>query len=134
MIKIEYWNTYDVLDTHYEGLYRNRFWLNVDIKKPNYIVTREQSADSKGDNHNDFLKWEKQYTFELFCTESLSDAISTITMCDNVFITFENGFTTKVKEFLADITWESIDSVAKVVATLVTDSYYINGASAAGCI
>ena len=29
MVKIEYWNSYDIMDVYYEGGFKNRFWLDV---------------------------------------------------------------------------------------------------------
>jgi len=133
MVKIEYWNGYDILDMHYEGSYRNRFWLNVDIIKPEYPVTREQNEDSQGDAHNLWLKWEKQYSFEIYTLEHVVDMLSMITMHDNVWITLENGYSGKVKDFVIDPAWSNIPSVAKVKCSFIVKSYTINGASAAHC-
>jgi len=134
MIKIEYYNSYDILDIHYEGGYKNWFWLNVDVKKPNYVITRDAVENSNGESVNTFLKWEKQYSFVVFCLEPLADALTTITMHDNVWITFDNGYTAKAKDFLVDLDWQSIDNVAKVTVTFVTKSYNVNGLMAAGCV
>jgi hypothetical protein len=133
MIKIEYWNSKDILDCHYEGSYQNRFWLDVDIAKPEYIVNREQFEDSYGDKHNIFLKWEKQYSFELHCIETVTDMLSMITLHDNVWITFDTGYSCKVKDFTTNIEWTSMQSIAKVNCTFITKSYTVNGAGASNC-
>jgi len=133
MIKIEYWNSYDILDIHYEHSYRNRFYLNVDVKKPAYVVVREATENSLGESVNTFLRWEKQYSFELYCNEPLADAISAITLHDNVWVTLSNGYSGKVKDFLSEIAWTEIDGLAKVNVTFVSNSYTVNGQSAAGC-
>ena len=134
MIKIEYYNSYDILDIHYTDGYKNWFWLKTNVKKPKYVVTREAYENSLGESVNTFLKWEKQYSFEIFCLEPLADALTTITMHDNIFVTFENGYTAKVKDFICDVDWQSIDNLAKVTVTFVTKSYNVNGLMAAGCI
>jgi hypothetical protein len=100
MIKIEYWNSYDILDVHYEGDYKNYFWLDVDVKKPNYVLDREANENSLGESITTFLKWSKQYTFEVYCLEPLADALSTITLHDNVWVTLSNGYSAKVKDLL----------------------------------
>lgn len=133
MIKIEYKNSYDILDIHYSGSYVNRLWLDVEVKKPSYVINREGEENSLGETITNYLRWEKQYTFELFCTEPLADAISTITMHDSVWVTLSNGYSGKVKDFVSDISWTDIDGLAKVVVSFVTNSYTVNGASAAGC-
>jgi len=133
MIKIEYWNSYDILDIHYEHSYSNRFYLNVDVKKPAYVVVREATENSLGESVNTFLRWEKQYSFELYCNEPLADAISAITLHDNVWVTLSNGYSGKVKDFLSEIAWTEIDGLAKVNVTFVSNSYTVNGQSAAGC-
>ena len=63
MIKIEYWNSYDIMDIHYAGSYKNAFYLNVYLVTPTYPILREAVEDSFGDLQNQFLKWEKQYSF-----------------------------------------------------------------------
>ena len=133
MIKIEYWNSYDILDCHYEGDYRNRFWLNVDLVTPQYPVFREGSEDSYGDFHNTFLKYEKQYTFVLYCLENVADMLSTLTLCDTVWVTMENGYSGKCRDFSTEIKWSNIKNVAEVTCTFTVKAYRINGASAAHC-
>ena len=133
MIKLEWWNSYNILGVYYEGGYKNRIWLPVDVKKPQYVVTREGFEDSYGETHNTFMKWEKQYQFEFWTTEPMADALSTITMHDNVWVEFENGYSAKCKDFLTDISWEAIDNVAKVVCTFITQSYNVNGSSSSSC-
>jgi hypothetical protein len=133
MIKIEYWNGYDILDIHYGENYRNKFWLNVDVIKPEYIIDREQTEDALGDKHNLWLKWEKQYSFDLFCLEHVADMLSMITLHDNVWVTFENGYSGKVRDFIMESTWSNIPSVAKVICKFTVKAYTINGSSAANC-
>ena len=133
MIKLEWWNSYNILDVYYAGGYKNRIWLNVDVQRPNYPITRETEEDSLGEEHNVFLKWEKQYTFDMYCTEPLADAISAITMHDNVWVTFANGYSARCKDFMSDISWTNINSLAKCTCTFITRSYNISGADAAGC-
>jgi hypothetical protein len=133
MIKIEYWNSYDILDCHYEQDYRNRFWLNVDVQRPEYIINREQTEDALMDLHNTFLKWEKQYSFDMYCPEYIADMLSMITLHDNVWVEFDNGYSGKCKDFTATVEWTSINSLAKVSCTFIVKSYTINGASAASC-
>lgn len=133
MIKIEYWNSYDIMGVYYGGGYKNRFWLDVDVKKPVYAVEREAYDNSLGESINTFLKWSKQYTFEVFCLEPLADALTTITLHDNVWITLDNGYSAQCKDFLTDVTWTEIDNLAKVVVTFITNSYTVNGKAAAGC-
>lgn len=133
MIKIEYWNSYDIMDVHYEGSYRNRFWLNVDVKKPVYLIEREGYENSASETINTFIKYEKQYNFEVFCTEPLADAISGITLHDNVWITLDNGYSGKVKDFISEVSWQEIENVAKVSVSFVTNQYKVNGKAAAGC-
>lgn len=133
MIKIEYWNTYDILDVHYEGGYRNRFWLDVDVKKPSYVIDREAYENSVGEAMNVHLKWAKQYTFDIYCLEPLADALSTITLHDNVWVTLGNGYSAKVKDFMCDVQWTEIDNLAKVTVTFAVKTYRVNGQMAAGC-
>lgn len=133
MIKLEYWNDYDILDIYYEGGYRNRCWLPVDVQKPEYLVTREQTEDSLGDAHNTWLKWEKQYTFDFFCLEHAADFLSTITLHDQVWVTFDNGYTGKCRDFMFDIKWTDISNLGHATITFVVKSYTINGASASHC-
>jgi hypothetical protein len=133
VIKIEYWNDYDILDVHYEGSYHNWFWLNVDMLKPEYPIFREQIEDSYGDAHNTFLKWEKQYSFEVFCTENMVDFISTLTLHTQVWIELDNGYSGKARDFNMEVEWTSIPSVAKVKCIFSVKAYHINGASASHC-
>ena len=133
MIKIEYWNSYDIIDCHYEGSYRNRFWLNVDLVTPQYPIIREGNEDGFGELQNQFLRWEKQYTFIVHCLEPTVDMLSTITLHDNVWITLDNGYSGKIKDFNIDPAWTSIINVAKVTCTFTVKSYTINGASASHC-
>ena len=133
MIKIEYWNSYDIMDIHYEGSFRNRFWLDAEVQKPTYPVLREQKEDGNGDSHNQFLKWEKQYSFEFYCLENSADFLSTITLHDNVWVTFDNGFSGKCKDFNFDIDWTNINNLGKATISFIVKSYTINGQSASGC-
>ncbi len=57
MVKIEYWNSYDIMDVYYAGSYRNRFWLDVVIKKPQYIITREAIENGLNETVNQFMKY-----------------------------------------------------------------------------
>ena len=133
MIKIEYWNSYDILGVHYESGYKNRFWLDVEVKKPQYVVDREAFENSLGESVNTFLKWSKQYQFDVFCLEPLADALTTITLHDNVWVTLDNGYSAKVKDFIANAVWSEVDNVCKVTVTMITNSYTVNGKAAAGC-
>jgi len=133
MIKIEYWNSYDIIDVHYESGYRSWFWLDVDVKKPEYPIERDAVENSMGETHNTFIKWSKQYKFDVFCLEPLADALTTITLHDQVWITFENGYSAKVKDFIADVSWTEIDNLAKVTVSFVVKSYNVTGSAAAGC-
>jgi hypothetical protein len=134
MILIEYYNTYDILGIHYEGSYKNKLWLDVVVKKPNYVIEREATENSLGESVTTFLKWSKQYSFDIYCLEPLADALTTITMHDNVWITFENGYQAQAKEFLADVEWTDIENVAKITVTFITQSHTVSGQLAAGCI
>jgi len=141
MIKIEYWNTYDILDVHYEGGYKNWFWLDVDVMKPTYVVEREANENSLGEAVNVFLKWAKQYTFDVYCLEPLADALTTITLHDNVWVTLydnvwgtlSNGYSAKVKDFIADVQWTEIPNLAKVTVSFVTKTYMVKGSSSESC-
>lgn len=133
MIKIEYWNSYDILDIHYSGSYRNSFYLNVDLVTPQYPIFREAIEDTYGEQQNQFMRWEKQYSFVYHCTENIVDMLSTITLHDNIWITLDNGYSGKVKDFNIDPAWTAIQSVAKVTCTFIVKSYTINGASASHC-
>lgn len=133
MVKIEYWNSYDIMGVYYEGGFKNRFWLDVDVKKPTYAVEREAYEDSLGESINTFIRWSKQYTFEIFCLESLADALTTITLHDNIWVTLKNGKSSKVKDFITDVAWTEIDNLVKVTVTFITNSYVVNGHAAAGC-
>ena len=133
MLKIEYWNSYNILDCYYATSYRNRFWLDVDLKNPEYPILREQEEDGFGDAHNTFLKWEKQYSFDVFCPENIVDMLSMITLHDNVWITSDKGYSGKCRDFTAVPSWTNIQGLAKVTCTFTVKSYIINGASASNC-
>lgn len=123
------------MDVHYEGSYRNRFWLDVDVKRPIYVVDRESFENTLGESVNTFIRWAKQYTFDIYCLEPLADALTTITLHDNVWVTLDNGYSAKVKDFIADVQWTSeIENLAKVTVSFITNSYTVNGQMAAGCI
>lgn len=134
MVKIEYWNSYDILDVYYEGGYRNRFWLDVDVMKPEYVVERDAFENGIGEQINTSIKWSKRYSFDVYCTEPLVDALTTITMHDNVWITLDNGYSAECKDFACDVAWQEIDNVARVTVTFVTKTYRVNGKMAANCI
>lgn len=134
MIKIEYWNSYDICDVHYEDGYRNVMYLDVDVKKPQYLIDRETYENGLGEEMNVFIRWSKQYSFSIYCLEPLVDALTLITLHDNVWVQLDNGYSAKVKDFLAQPTWQEIDNVALVEVTFVTKSYPVSGHSAAGCI
>ena len=133
MIKIEYWNSYDILDVHYAGDYKNWFWLDVDVMKPTYVIEREANENSLGDAVNIFLKWAKQYTFDVYCLEPLADALTTITLHDNVWVTLSNGYSAKVKDFIADVQWTEIANLAKVTVSFVTKTYTVKGSDSSSC-
>lgn len=134
MVKIEYWNSYDIIDTYYEGGYKNRLWLDVDVKKPLYPTDRDSYENGFGEQMNTFIRWSKQYSFQIYCLEPLVDALTLITLHDNVWVTLDNGYSAKVKDFIATPTWQSIDNVALVEVTFITNSYTVSGHAAAGCI
>ena len=134
MIKIEYWNSYDIADVRYEDGYKNRLWLDVDVKKPLYPIDRESYENGAGEEMNVFIRWSKQYSFEIYCLEPLVDALTLITLHDNVWITFDNGYSSKVKDFIAQPAWQEIENVALVTVTFITKSHTVSGSSAAGCI
>jgi len=121
------------MDIHYESGYRNRFWLNVDVMKPTYTIDRDAYENSLGESINTFIKWSKQYTFDIYCLEPLADALTSITLHDQVWITLPNGYSAQCKDFLANVTWTEINNLAKVTVTFITNTYSVNGNSAAGC-
>lgn len=133
MIKIEYWNAYNIMDTYYEGNYRNRFWLNVDLVTPQYPIVREGAENGDGELVNQFLRWEKQYTFVYHCLEYVVDMLSTLTLMTDVWITLDNGYSGKATDFNIDVVWTSVPSVAKVTCTFTVKTYTINGAAASKC-
>ena len=133
MIKISYWNEYDILDIHYEGSYRNWFWLNVDVLTPEYPIFREQIENGLGETQTTFMRWGKQYSFDVYCTEQMVDFLSTITLHTDVWIEFDNGYSGKATDFNAVPEWTKVQSIAKVTCTFTVKSYTINGASAAHC-
>lgn len=132
MVKLEYWNTFDIMDIHYGEPFHNVIWLPVEIKKPEYIITREAYEDGLGETHNTWLKWEKQYQFNMLCTESLADALSAITMHNNVMIRF-GGIESVCKDFTTETSWQNIDCIASVTATIVTDSYVVSSTDSTNC-
>lgn len=133
MIKIEYYNDYDIMDIHYAGSYRNRFWLNVDMVKPEYPIFREEVENGLGDTVNLFLKWEKQYSFDVFCTENMVDFLSTLTLHTDIWVELDNGYSGKVRDFSIEIEWTSIPAVAKVTCKFTTKAYTIKGSDSANC-
>ena len=133
MIKIEYWNQYDALDCHYSGSYRNRFWIDVDLVTPSYPVDRQGVERSDGSTQNQFLRWEKQYSFVYHCLEHVADMLSTLTLMTDVWVTLPNGYSGKATDFNIDVAWTAITSVAKITCTFTVKSYVLNGASAANC-
>lgn len=133
MVKLEYWNTFDIMDINYSNsTFHNLIWLPVQIKKPEYIITREAYEDGLGESHNTWLKWEKQYQFNIMCTESLADALSAITMHNNVAIWF-GGTESMCKDFTTETSWQNIDCIASVTATIVTDSYVVSSTDSTNC-
>lgn len=133
MIKIEYWNTYDIIDTSYQQGYKNRFWLDVDVNKPNYIIEQEAYENSLGDTNPVFTKWSKQYKFEIYCLEPLADALSALPLHDNVWITLSNGYESKVKDITIDVQWTDIDNVCKCIVSFIALSYIVNGNTELSC-
>lgn len=135
MIKIEYWNTYNIIDVAYETTgYKNRFWLDVDVKKPEYAVEQEAYENGNGESIPTFIKWSKKYQFEIYCLEPLVDAITTIPLHDNVYVQLANGYEGKVKEFTVNPTWTEIDNVCKCTVSFVVATHNVNGGKATGCI
>ncbi len=135
MIRIEYWNTYNIIDVSYQNSgYKNRFWLDVDVKKPIYLVEQEAYENGTGDTLPTFLKWSKKYQFEIYCLEPLVDALTAITLHDNVWVMLDNGYESKVKEFTVDPQWTEIDNLCKCTVSFVAFSHIVNGNSATGCL
>lgn len=111
MIKIEYWNSCDLKDSndyviHYSGGFKNIFWRDVELRKPNYIVT--QNGDENGDQDTiyNFQKWDKKYEFTDLCPEYLVDVYTLMQLHDNINISY-NGETFKIYDFSVSVDWKT---------------------------
>lgn len=131
MIQVEYWNSNDIIDAHYDA-FRNRFWLQVNVTKPKYPIKVEASENSYGDTTNEYQRWDKQYSFEVWGTETMADFLSLIPLHDNIWITNERGLSTQALNFAVEVDWGESECVAKCTCTFNSKSYSLSGNAKTG--
>ena len=128
LLKISWWNDYDLGDILYQDGFRNVIYLDVEVEKPEYNTTIE--SDLNGDNVeiSKFRKWEKVYKFEFWGQEDLVDAFTLMQIHDNIEVTLQSGDVIQVlkNSLKAEPAWEQIGCLAKISVSFAED-YIVAG-------
>ena len=113
-LKIEYTNTYDFLERIlYQKGFRQILYLDADVKKPEYPIEEEGVENGEKEFNPTFLKWQKRYQFEVYAPEFLVDALTTLPLHDNVWITFQNDESNLITDIDVDVDWEDLGETEK---------------------
>lgn len=121
-LKIEWWDVENfVMDAGtivYDGMFKNRLYLQSDLAKPEYPFEEE------GENRDGYffpIKQisEKHYRFKFFASEYLLDVMRFIRMADYALVEY-HGQTYSLDTFLITPEWENNGDVASVEAEFDT--------------
>lgn len=130
-IKLYWWNI-DNIDLE-EGLiaynlpmggsnaYKNVYFLNTQIGKPDYEFTEE------GEDRDGYFFAQKQlsvkkYKFTILANEAMCDALRTVRMSDYVLIVDQYGRTYNCTNFLITVKWETQGDLAGVECEFETNT------------
>ena len=122
LVLIEYSNSVDFGDILYHNGFENRVYLNADVSKPTYELEEEGTEDADGEFSPTFQKWAKKYSIQFYAQEFLADALTLMTLHDQVYVTLKNGENSQVLDIDVEPVWDNnIECWAEVTMTFVTD-------------
>ena len=120
-ILLEYSNSHDFGDIAYHNSFINRVYLDADVSKPEYELLEEGIEDADGEFDPTFQKWAKKYSIVFYAQEFLVDALTLMTLHDQVYITLQNGESSQVLDVDVSYKWDAdIECWAEVTISFVT--------------
>ena len=121
-ILIEYSNSVDFGDILYQNTFENRIYLDADVSKPEYEIVEEGTENGDGEFFPTFQKWAKKYSITFYAQEFLVDALTLMTLHDQITVTLRNGEASNVLDAEVEYKWDSnIECWAEVTLSFVTD-------------
>ena len=121
-VKIEYSNSVDMAGVVYHNTFMNRLYLDADVSKPQYVIDEDGIEDADGEFDPTFQKWAKKYSITFYAQEFLVDALTLMTLHDQIYVTLKNEESSQVLDVEIEYTWDSdIECWAEVVLTFTTD-------------
>jgi hypothetical protein len=131
--KVTYFDTCDVGDIFYRTSqfgakeYKNLFYLDIDIGKPEYPTTVEASEDAFGIETADFARWEKTYLLQGVFPQFFLDAITLLPLhlvseAGRVQVRTNRGYQSDVVAINIDSKWQDAEgAIALTDISFVTD-------------
>ena len=121
-ILIEYSNSVDFGDILYQNTFENKIYLDADVSKPEYEIVEEGVENGDGEFLPTFQKWAKKYSITFYAQEFLVDALTLMTLHDQITVTLRNGEASNVLDAEVEYKWDSnIECWAEVTLSFVTD-------------
>ena len=121
-ILIEYSNSVDFGDILYQNTFENKIYLDADVSKPEYEIVEEGTENGDGEFFPTFQKWAKKYSITFYAQEFLVDALTLMTLHDQITVTLRNGEASNVLDAEVEYKWDSnIECWAEVTLSFVTD-------------
>jgi len=129
-LKITYKNTKDIGgEILYQNGFENVIYLDAYLKKPLYPIVEDGEENDDADFVPTFTKWEKTYSFEVWVSEYMVDALTAIPLHDYIWIDTQEGEGSQVYNTAVDVEWEDLGDTeqtngcfAKVTVTFTTSS------------
>ena len=122
-ILIEYSNSVDLGGIIYHNGFQPKIYLDADVSKPRYEIEEDGIEDADGQFDPTWQKWAKKYSITFYAEEYLIDALSLMTLHDQVYITLKNGESSLVLDVeMEDPSWDaSIECWAEVTISFTTE-------------
>lgn len=130
-LKFEYWNTCDLGNIYYAGGYRNVFYYETEIGKPDYVVQQDTEENGDGVDVITSQVRKKIYQVEIVAPEYVVDALVDMALHDNIVLTYTNGlYSSAIRNVEVIPTWEEItnDCMATVVIRFQQDDQLVDSA------
>lgn len=135
LTKITYYDTCDVGGIFYRTLeyhnglggkqYKNVFYLDVEIGKPEYEYTEEGEEDGLGNFSPDYKKLTKNYFLQPILPEFMLDAIQLLPLHKNIEVETREGYTGVVDTLTVNSEWEGDKGVWALTDILFSTDFVV---------
>lgn len=127
-IKLEWWNTCDIGGIYYQGGFVNTIYIPSDICKPSYNTLIEEEENGEGVPVMSYGRVQKIPEIQYYVPEYLADALSLLSVHNNVRFTYTNGlYAGLVRNCTINVEWDtdSNDCMALVTITFQQDDQVV---------